>query len=335
MDALFVGREDSLAQLNAAWDRAKRGRPQRVLVEGPPGIGKSALVRQFLSHTPKLLQAEGEEAESGLAFGVLEQLCAGRGRRPDPPAAGAALIEVLDEAQSGETPVALVVDDAQWADHPSLQALTFALRRLRADKVLTIVVVRDAVDPRLPEGLRRMFTADPAVRIRLEGLDAPELRVLSAELGTGKLTSRAAARLREHTSGNPLHAQALLEQEGPALLDALERSDVAPPAPKSFTALVLGRLAACTPEAADLVCAASVLGMHCTLGAAMDIASGEGEAGEAVGALDQAVRLGLLAEGPGDPLIRFPHPLVHAAVYHQLGPARRAALHRRAAVLAG
>ncbi|WP_327356825.1 helix-turn-helix transcriptional regulator [Streptomyces sp. NBC_01304] len=354
MDALFVGREDSLARMNAAWDRAKGGQPQRVLVEGPPGIGKSALVRQFLRHTPKLLQAEGEETESGLAFGVLEQLCPRGGGWPDPPAAGAALIEVLDEAQGGETPVALVVDDAQWADHPSLQALTFALRRLRADKVLTIVVVRDAADVRLPEGLRRMFTADPAIRVRLEGLDAAELRLLSGELGTGKLTTRAATRLRGHTSGNPLHVQALLEQEGPTLLDALERSDVAPPAPKSFTALVLGRLAACGPEAAELVCAAGVLGMHCTLDEAFAVASGAeasevveagaapGEAveagvvpGGAVAALDQAVRLGLLAEGPGDPLIRFPHPLVHAAVYHQLGPARRAALHRRAAALAG
>ncbi|MEU9787728.1 ATP-binding protein, partial [Streptomyces phaeochromogenes] len=70
----FVGRTDSLALLAAARERARAGHPQRVLVEGPAGIGKTALVRRFLRDDTHVLYGAGEEAESELAFGVLEQL---------------------------------------------------------------------------------------------------------------------------------------------------------------------------------------------------------------------------------------------------------------------
>lgn len=262
----FVGRADSLALLAAARERARAGHPQRVLVEGPAGIGKTALVRRFLRGDTRVLYGAGEEAESELAFGVLEQLLgrggsgpgngtgdgdggeAGRGRWADAHAAGAALLEALDEAQGAgggpgsddraargpdapstpapsapapsapasgtptpdtpvpntpDTPIALVLDDAQWADHLSLQALAFAVRRLRADRVLVLVVVRDAEDTRLAEGLRRLFTADDAVRVRLDGLGPAELAELGGGLGVQGLTARVAARLHAHTAGNP------------------------------------------------------------------------------------------------------------------------------------
>ncbi|MCZ4514939.1 ATP-binding protein, partial [Streptomyces sp. ActVer] len=373
----FVGRADSLALLAAARERARAGHPQRVLVEGPAGIGKTALVHRFLRDDTHVLYGAGEEAESELAFGVLEQLlgrdgtgdgsgpgggdgggdgargAVGGGRWADAHAAGAALLEALDEAQGAgagpgpddggapapsapDTPIALVLDDAQWADHLSLQALAFAVRRLRADRVLVLVVVRDAEDTRLAEGLRRLFTADDAVRVRLDGLGPAELAELGGGLGVQGLTARVAARLHAHTAGNPLHAKALLEQEGTGLLEALGEPDVTPPAPKSFTALVLAKLAACSPAADALVCAAAVLGTHCTSADAWEVAGAdlldeERRAADVLTALEEAVHTGLLTEAPGDPAIRFPHPLVHAAVYHQLGPSRRAALHLSAA----
>nr|WP_239149109.1 AAA family ATPase [Streptomyces sp. SID12501] len=341
VDAPFVGRTEALALLEQALDRARTGVPQRVLVEGRAGIGKTALVRRFmaLAGLPRVLYAEGDEAESGLAFGVLGQLLADAPGAPaggdgwvDSSAAGAALVEVIGRAQGpGGDTVAVVVDDAQWADRPSLQALTFAVRRLRADRVVAIVVVRDIHDVLLPGGLRRLCTAADVVRIRLEGLAPAELGLLSRGLGTGRLTARAAARLHTHTAGNPLYAQTLLEQSGLGLLDDLERSGSTLPAPKSFTALVLARLSACAPATEALVSAASVLGVHGALDAAAELAGQDNP----LPALEQAVSAGLLTERVGDLVVRFPHPLIHAAVYHRLGPARRAALHLRAAGLTG
>ncbi|MGW3818689.1 AAA family ATPase [Streptomyces sp. NPDC005046] len=344
MDTPFVGRSEALAQLEQALDRARKGVPQRVLVEGGAGIGKTALVRRFLALTDirRVLYAEGAEAESGLAYGVLRQLlvgssgCSSSSSEPagdgwvDAPSAGARIIEVMDEAQeSAGDAVAVVVDDAQWADHPSLQALTFAVRRLSADQVVALVVVRDIHDLSLPEGLRRQWTAADAVRIRLDGLAPAELRLLSHGLGTRRLTAHAAARLHAHTAGNPLHAQVLLEQAGPGLLDDLERTDSALPAPKSFTAIVLARLSVCTPATEELVCAASVFGVHVALDAAAALAGQD----DPLPALEEAISAGLLTERAGDTMVSFPHPLIHAAVYHQLGPARRARLHLRAAGL--
>ncbi|MFD9634898.1 ATP-binding protein [Streptomyces violascens] len=339
MDVPFVGRGELLALLGQALDRARTGVPQRVLIEGPAGIGKTALVRRFLAlaDLPHVLCAAGEEDESGLAFGVLAQLLDDGSRTPgheewgDPSAAGADLLDALDKAQGddGDT-VAIAVDDAQWADHPSLKALTFALRRLRADRVVALVVVRDLSDHRMPEGLRRLCTDADTVLIRLEGLDRGELRLLARELGLGGLTAQAAARLHAHTAGNPLYARTLLEQGGPGFLDDLERLDATLPAPKPFGSFILARLITCTPETQALVCAASVLGAHCSLTSAAALAGQS----DPLPALQQAVSVGLLTERPGDPVIRFPHPLVHAAVYHQLGPLRRAELHLRAAALA-
>ncbi|MGW1209040.1 LuxR C-terminal-related transcriptional regulator [Streptomyces sp. NPDC002499] len=340
MDAPFVGRGESLALLERALERARSGVPQRVLVEGGAGFGKTALVRRFmaLGGVQRVLYAEGAEAESGLEFAVLDQLLAGtsgvpsHGGSADPSAAGAGLIDVMDEAQDpGGGVVAIVVDDAQWADHPSLLALTFAVRRLRADRVVAVVVVRDIHDVSLPVGLRRQWTAADTVRIRLEGLTVAELRLLQHRSGAATLSARAAARLHAHTAGNPLHVQALLEQADPGLLDELEHADRTLPAPKSFTELVLARLTGCTPATGDLVCAASVLGVRGPLDAAALLAGQD----DPLPALEEAVSVGLLTERAGDTSVSFPHPLVHAAVYHQLGPVRRAALHLRAADLTG
>ncbi|WP_328771583.1 helix-turn-helix transcriptional regulator [Streptomyces sp. NBC_00286] len=335
MKRVFVGRGEELAVLEGARERARAGQPQRVLVEGPEGIGKTALVRRFLAGVPHVLYAEGEDAGTGPAFGVLEQLI-GPGRWTDPGSAGAALVDALQETLRkgggvGEDAVTVVVDDAQWAGSASLRALGFAVRRLRAVRVLVVVVTRDIADPRIPEGLRRLFTADAAVRIRLEGLEPAALRALGDALGPVRLTVRAAGRLCEHTGGNPLYARALMEQEGPGLVEALERTDITPPAPKSCVELALARLGSCTAEAEALVAAASALGRCCTLADAARLA----DLADPLPALEQAVRTGLLTERQGDPVVRFPHPIVQAAVYHGLGPARRRALHHRAASLSG
>jgi ATP/maltotriose-dependent transcriptional regulator MalT len=340
----FVGRKPELVFLRGQLNRARAGEPRLVLVEGPAGIGKTALVCHFLAHAGAVcvLRASGEEAEASLAFGVLAQLIGhdtnvpagplthlrGTGQRPaDPLAAGAALVDLLGELQH-DRPVVVVLDDAHLADSPSLQAFTFALRRLRVDRLLVLLVTREGTDPRLPEGLRRVLAGDHGVRLRLAGLDAAELGTLGAQLGVGRLPRRAAERLHDHTGGNPLYARALLEE-----LDAetLRDADVPLPAPRSFALLVLARLARCPVETQELVAAASVLGRSCPLHLAAQLAGLE----DPLPALEQATATRLLKAEPtsGIRLIAFPHPLVHAAVYQDLGPVRRVRLHTQAAAL--
>ncbi|WP_043620289.1 AAA family ATPase [Nonomuraea candida] len=252
----------------------------------------------------------------------------GEGRMPDPLAVGAALLDVVGERRHGE-PLCLVVDDVHWADEPTLRALTFCLRRLRVDRVLAVLLLRDAAALPGPEGLLRLMAARTTRRLRLSGLRVPEVAALVSGLGAGAVSRRGLARLVEHTEGVPLHLRALLEEVPAAALDELGRPL---PAPRSYALLVLAKAARCAPPARELIGAVSVLGLSCPLHLAAEV----GGVAQPLQALEQAVREGVLVERSSarGPVAAFAHPLDRAAVYRALGPARRAALHARAALVA-
>jgi DNA-binding CsgD family transcriptional regulator len=289
-----------------------------------------------------VLRGSGEEFESALPYGVAEQLFRGDGRpvtalqtlghpgdergRTDVLAVGAEMVEAIG-AFERDCPVALIVDDAHWADGTSLQALAFALRRLRDERVLAVVSTRDTVAERLPEYLQRVLAGELGVRLPLRGLSRNELRVFAAAVGVGALSPRVAARLHAHTGGNPLHARALFE-ELPA--EELRDTTLPLPAPRLFVRGVIGRLARCSPETQRLVEAVSTLGI-CELGLAARVA----EVDQPLEALDEAIRAHLLGEQMSTTgrMVTFAYPLLQAAVYSNLGPGRRSTLHARAAEL--
>ncbi|MFF9119151.1 AAA family ATPase [Streptomyces massasporeus] len=341
-DSLFLGRQEELSRMTGRLEAAARGAPQVVLVDGPAGIGKTSLARRFLSDAAAgycVVRASGEELETELAYGLVAQLVpqlpdvpeglsepslGTRAATADPIAVGALLLEALGQAQS-RAPVVVLIDDVHWADTPSLHALTFALRRLRRDRLLAVLLTRDAHDPRMPHGLHRILHDDTTLKLTLKGLALQDIVALHAATGASALPRWAIARLREHTHGNPLHTKALLQQV-PA--DVLGGHTVLP-APRRYERLVSARLAHCGAAARHLVEAASVLGMSCALHQAAQV----GAVPDPMGALTEAMTYDLLEEAPADAVLRvaFPHPLLRAAVYRGLGPAERSRLHHRAA----
>jgi DNA-binding CsgD family transcriptional regulator/tetratricopeptide (TPR) repeat protein len=333
----FVGRDRELAQLDACLANAESGTPQLVLIHGDPGVGKSALVASFLgmhgSLTP--LTVAGDDAETDLPFGVCDLLLSddtlvdcGASIPRSPFSVGASVLQLVGLQQS-DGPAVLVIDDAHLVDPESLHAVTFALRRLRADRVLALLTARTDEMSRLPPGLLRLVD-EGGLRLRLGGFCDTDVVELGLAAGCGRLSVRAAARLRAHTGGSPLHLRALMA-ELPAV--DLHAVDGPLPAPRSFGLLVLGSLASTSAAAQRLAGAAAVLHEPVRV---HDLALVAGIA-EPLAGLEELQRARILHLSPSRDGWRseFDHTLVRAAVHDDLGPATRAELHSRAAELLG
>ena len=181
---VFVGRAAELAQVSEVVSRVAAGQPWLVTIEGDPGVGKTALARRCLTGESglRVLSVRAGQAETDLDFGLVDQLlrAAGGAARPELPAdeadsaassfaVGAHLLEVLGEQQARAAVVVLLVDDLQWADRRSVEALTFMLRRLSVDPVVAVVVYRGPRD-RLDETAQRLGAAWRTAADRLGGL---------------------------------------------------------------------------------------------------------------------------------------------------------------------
>jgi ATP/maltotriose-dependent transcriptional regulator MalT len=325
----FVGRQRELSVLNEQLNTARTGHPQVVFVEAEPGAGKSTLLAHFVGSLADaaVLQASGDEAEVLLSYGVIDQLGDDLPTEPgaDPMAVGARLVALLDRLQDDGQVVVIVLDDLHWFDRPSSRAVLFALRRLRRDKVLTIVATRadDLSDP----GWWRFVNGDPRVtRLRLGGLGPADLIEMARALGSTPLSTRGAARLADHTDGNPLYCRALLEEIGVTGLN--EPGEGGLPAPRMLSAVILTRVAALPIATQSFLAAASVLGQHAAVSTTASVAG----LTDGRPALDDAVKAGLVGDAPGNELT-FTHPLYRAAIYGDLSPTNRRDLHARAAQL--
>lgn len=323
----FVGRQDELGILTERFAAAEMGFPQVVHLEGDAGSGKSTLLSRFLGSLSDVvvLHAGGDEDEMLLSYGLIDQLEPGTPTEAstDPMAVGAQLLELLDRLQSDGQVVVLTIDDLQWADRPSSRAVLFALRRLRADKVFTVVSARAGglADP----GWARFLGGDSRVtQISLGGLNPSDLMELAGALGLGSLTHKGASRLVAHTEGNALYSRALLEEIG---VVALSGEEGGLPAPRELSAVILARVAVLSSATQSLLAAASVLGRHAPMAMIMTVA----EQADAPGAIDEAVAAGLMYEGIVTSELTFTHPLYRAAIYADLSPTSRQRLHARAA----
>ena len=340
----FVGRSAELDALRGFAVAAGTGSPRLVMVEGGAGVGKSSLLRRAVAELGdcRVLRAGCDEAELVVPYGVIDQLVGSAGpgstdgldlllRLPGstenalaPAAVGAELVRLFGNLQADDQLVVVVVDDLQWCDTPSAQALLFASRRLQRDRVLILVSARGDELVRLGGSWASTVEGDHRTgRIRLAGLTTDDVRALATSLGV-PLTSAAAARLRDHTDGNALHCRALLEELD---ADVLNRMPAELPAPRAFAALVLLRVADLSEQAQQLVTAAAVLGLHSALALAIELA----DVSDPAEALDSVAAADLLTERHRE--LVFTHALVRRAVYDDMNPSTRRDLHRRAGEL--
>jgi DNA-binding CsgD family transcriptional regulator len=341
---VFVGRSAEVARITEVITRVQAGEPWLVAIEGDPGIGKTALVRHCLARAVdlKVLSARADPAETDLDLGIVDQLLraaggpsapvlaeAGTGGTAPPVssfAAGARLLEVVGGQQSAGA-VAIVVDDLQWADHMSVEALTFTLRRLSVDPVLAIVIYRGTGD-RLDETARRLLVSvENQLRISLDGLGVEDVAALAAELKTESLDDDAVQWLYNHTGGHALYLRTVLS-EG---FDFDPRSPGRAALPASLSAAIGDHLRVLPPGTREILEVLAVINRRMPLAQLGQAA----QSGSPSAAIEPAVASGLVDWWPAEPTcpVEIRHPLVRDAIYSGITPTRRRALHARAALM--
>jgi DNA-binding CsgD family transcriptional regulator len=341
----FVGRGRELAMLERCAAEARNGEPRVVVIEGPAGIGKSALLTRFLRPLPDagMLRASGAESEMALPYGLIGQLLpqlgasADLGSRDTPLAAadaavvGADLAVLLGKAHPSGRLVVLAVDDLHWTDPESAAALLFALRRIHGSAFLAVLSARPAEFGLLGDGWRRFSGGDYRVcRVCLGGLTIEDVQSLALAIGPGELSRRAASRLVSHSGGNPAYCRAVLDESDPGTWDG---PGDALPVPRQLAGTAFNRIAALTPAARKLADAAAILGRSCSLTTAAALACQP----DPVPAFGELVVTGLVTEqvrGSGNRIL-FLDPLTHHVIQNEIAPVRRRLLHQQAAALVG
>jgi DNA-binding CsgD family transcriptional regulator len=338
---VFVGRTAELARMAEVIARVETGQPWLVAVEGDPGVGKTSLVRRGLAGAAglRVLQARASPAEADLDFGIVDQLLRGAGglspaitladgagSSASSFAVGARLLEVVGEQQAAGA-VAIVIDDLQWADRKSVEALTFMLRRLSVDPVIAIVTYR-GTGGRLDDAAQRMLVSiENQLRLPLGGLRPDEVASLAAALRAGPLDDEAVRQLYQGTGGHALYVRTVLS----------EGFDFDPPAagrlalPPTLAAAVGDHVRALPPDAQRILEMLAVINLRMPLAQL-----GQGAEIESPGAaMEPAVASGLVDWWPEEPTcpVEIRHQLVRDAIYAGITAARRHVLHARAALI--
>lgn len=345
---VFVGRRSESERLAACVDKVRGGEAWLAVVEGEAGIGKSALLRQVVSPLEDftVLWAVGDPSETDLPGGVLSQLVRRVDRelaarfpllaRPDaagvsPHALGGQLLLLLGALQESGGGVAVVVDDAHWADPLSSQVLGFVVRRLWADRVLVLMATRTDSE-RSGEALDRLVrSVDRATRVEVAGLGQDEVDELARRLLAVRVTPELVTRLHGYTKGHPLYVRTVLAEVPLQVLgDESARRWPVHQSLRAGIGAVLGRLPA---DSVALVEALAVLDGRFPLVGVARVAGVD----DGVRALEPALAAGLVRWWPTDSVgpVSLVHGLQRDAVYAGLGPERRRALHNSAAEVVG
>ncbi len=241
------------------------------------------------------------------------------------PAARARLLDavavVVTALVAGPVPGLVVVEDVQWADDASREAVRYLARRLTGRSLLLVLTWRsEELDTAGAVFVDAVDALPDTVRVPLERLDTEDVATLVAAAGAGA-TGWDPASLAAESEGLPLYVVEAIAA-GPSAEGE---------APRGVRALLHERLASVGETAAQVLAAAAVIGRTFDLGT-VRAASGRSE-DETIDALEELVRRAIVREADrgGEPVFDFGHARLRDAAYEEIGLARRRLLHRRVA----
>lgn len=362
---MLLEREKETAQVRDALRAAREGHSSLLLLTGPLGIGRSALLQQLPrlgTDGVRVLSAHAAVMEHDFAFGVVRQLfdslhtgaggestgrpgqepgalaslvLSGDGRAADPEPGTVTSEAVLHglrsllEGLGDETPLLLLVDDLQWVDVPSLRWLVYLSKRLRGLRVVLVCTLREG-DPWARGPLVREVTGSAHRTLALTALspDAAQIIVREqfGEPGDGAFVRAC----HEVSAGNPLFLRSVTA--GMQVAGHRPTHDQAATARSLRPCELRERLAGClrtqSESVKDLAAAIAVFGDHGDASLTAQLA-GLDDIGLRC-ALRVLHQLGLVAD---EHVPRFTHRVVQDAVEVSLTAAQREELHSSAAAL--
>ena len=331
----LMDRRAERAALGGLVDAVRSGESRALVVRGDPGVGKTVLVDHLAGRASgsgcRVARAPGVQSEMELAFAGLHQLCApmlghldgipgpqqdalrtafglAAGPPPDRFFVGLAVLSLLSEVAT-ERPLICVIDDEQWLDRASAQALGFVARRLAAEPVGLVFAAREPGSELagLPE-------------LEVDGLRDDDARTLLASVLASPLDARVRDLIIAETRGNPLALLELPRGLTPAeLAGGFGLPGVTPLAGRIEDSFA--RQLDALPEQTRrllLVVAADPSGNRSLVRRAAS------RLGIAVQEAGPAVEAGLVEFGP---LVRFRHPLVRSAAYRSASLSERQQVH--------
>jgi DNA-binding CsgD family transcriptional regulator len=328
---VLVGRRSECRRLDAVLGAARQGSSGVLVLRGDAGIGKSALLTYARGQAAGMTRLEmtGVESETELAFAGLTELLlpvmdavaqlpssqadalgsalALNAEPANPLAVRMALLGLLG-ALAEMAPVLVTVDDAQWLDESSLEALSFAVRRLDAERVAVIAAARTG---------RPIALSVPAeAQLVVQGLAEVEARRLLVD--RSGLRGRAADGLVRVAAGNPL---ALLEL--PEVVGTVPASEgVEPPVVgvrvRAAFQQRLDQLPSSARLAVGVVAADDVAVLHEILAAFTILDLGA----DSLGPAEREHLVTIEAD-----TVSLRHPLLRSVAYHALSPPERREIH--------
>jgi DNA-binding CsgD family transcriptional regulator len=350
--AALLGRDNELAVLTGLLREVSRGHGSPLLIEGEPGIGKSALVRSLAARAPELgcqvFWGAGDELGQALpllpfldALQVREpsanprrttivRLLRGEiagGRGTDVSAAIAEQLIALIAEQCAVRPAIVVVDDLQWADRTSVTLWGRLARSVSQMPVLLIGMMRPVPQREDLLALRRVV--GDVGRLQLTGLTQTAVADLIAAL-VGGTPGDDLLGLAAGAAGNPLYVTELVAALVRGRKLTFSEAGVADladgSAPGSLSAAIADRLGFVGGPAREVLRAAALLGMDFAV-RDLAVVLGRGVA-ELIPVIDEACAGGVLTESGTS--LGFRHPLIRAALYDEMPATVRIAWHAAA-----